>query len=90
MANCFLCGILIDSGRRQLRRRVKTGGIEQIRFGRDRAVSARTSYGMRIVCTRCAKSIDEAKRREVLLENWKLFGAVILLVAVALARMLHL
>lgn len=90
MSNCYLCGRHFESSDFQLRRKVRTGGSEHIRFGRDRAVSARTSYGMRVVCKHCAKKIDEAKRQEIIRENWKLIGAVLLLLVVALARWLNL
>jgi len=90
MANCYLCGRKLESSDFQLRRKVRTGGSEHIRFGKDRAVSARTRYGMRIVCPLCAEKIDLARRQELLMENWKLIGALLLLLAVAIARWLNL
>ncbi len=90
MPNCYLCGKQFQSSDFQLRRKVRTGGSEYIRFGRDRAVSARTSYGMRVVCPFCAKKIDEAKRQEIVRENWKLIGAILLLFVVMVARWLNL
>lgn len=86
MANCYLCGTRFRSADFQLRRKVRTGGSEHVKFGRDRAVSARTSYGFRIVCGRCGRKIDEAKRQELLIENWKLIMWVLLLLALAAAR----
>lgn len=90
MANCYLCGRHFESSDFQLRRKVRTGGSEHIRFGRDRAISARTSYGMRIVCGKCGQKIDQARRKEILIENLKLFGVLLLLLIVAIARLLNL
>lgn len=90
MANCYLCGKYIAPTKHHLRRRVRTGGNESIRFGKDRAVTARTSYGMRVLCYLCCTKVDLAKRNEIIRENWKLVAALVLLILVSIARLLNL
>jgi len=60
MPTCYLCGQSIRSLAAGFRRKVRTG--EYVYRSRSKAV--RTSYGLRVLCSRCAKRIDAQDLRQ--------------------------
>jgi len=87
MANCFRCGSPILDDSRQIRRRVKTGGYERRRFSGSKVNTVQTHYGMRIVCSRCAKSLDREEYQRWLNGHLQVLAAVaVLLIVLLLGR----
>jgi len=82
MANCYRCGRPIQDTRYHLRRRVKTGGYERRRYGRGRVDLIQSHYGMRIVCTRCARAIDLQDYRLRIEGHLQVIAALIVMIIV--------
>ena len=85
MANCYRCGRPILDTRYHLRRRVKTGGYERRRFSGGKATTVQTHYGMRIVCSHCARQIDFHENRQWLMGTVSVLVALIVMVVVLLS-----
>lgn len=68
MQHCYRCGREIK-GQTLLRRRVRTGEFVRRGYGRNRVTGVSERYGMRIVCSFCAKSLDDTSLRNILLAN---------------------
>lgn len=84
MAHCYRCGRLIDDTKLRVRRKVRTGGYERRRYGRGRADLVQSHYGMRVVCGRCARSIDFSEHRLRIEGDLKVLAALAAMVAVVL------
>lgn len=59
MKYCFLCGSVIDSQKPAIRRRVKTGDWTRTSYKKPLIRAVQTHFGMRIVCTRCSRWLDQ-------------------------------
>jgi DNA-directed RNA polymerase subunit N (RpoN/RPB10) len=90
MARCFRCGQLIAADKRHFRRRVRTGDRSRVVTAKQRTKETVTSFGMRVVCSSCARYLDLQRRGETAADNIKLILALASLVLVALARLLGL
>lgn len=86
--HCYRCGNALKEGERHLRRRVQTGGWINKSYPAARFKEARTSFGMRVVCRRCARLIDLSERRLEVAENAKLAVALCLLAALVIWSLL--
>jgi predicted nucleic acid-binding Zn ribbon protein len=77
--NCYLCGWKIPPDQRRLRRRVQTGdGV--IRRGKTGRFSDRNfTFGMRVVCSSCARSQDRRRDWDQLVRNLGMLGLLVLL-----------
>jgi hypothetical protein len=86
MATCYRCGRPIPSTEFKLRRKVKTGETIRRRYPNPNISSLRTTFGIRVVCAVCARSIDrEIARGETI--QWLTLGvALVVLFALLLAR----
>lgn len=84
MANCYRCGRPILDTKYHLRRRVKTGGYERRRYGRGRVDLIQSHYGMRVVCTKCARTLDLQQYRLVMEGHLQVIIALVVLVIVLL------
>lgn len=75
--NCYQCGARIPQTTRQTRRRVQTGD----RFVRRSArISNRNfTFGMRVVCSSCARRMDRKRDADQLIRNLGAIGLLILL-----------
>jgi len=87
MATCYRCGRPISTSER-VRRKVKTGEWMKRRFSSPKATSVTTRYGMRVVCSECAKVLDAPWTRHELLQYVELALAVGFIAAVILVRLL--
>ena len=86
MATCYRCGRPIPSTEFKLRRRVKTGEWIRRRYPNPSISSLHIHYGIRLVCSSCARAIDfEAVRREMV----KYVELGIALTFLAIALFLH-
>ncbi len=90
MTNCYRCGRPIFGTTRHVRRRVPTGLHEHIRYPSGKFSQIRTTFGMRIVCSTCARILDRQRAGESAAENWKLILALVTLGIVSIARWLGL
>lgn len=90
MANCYRCGRPVMGTLHRLRRRVRTGYSERVKYPDRRISMTRTTYGMRVVCLACAHVIDRQRAGESAADNWKLAVALVVLALVLLARFLGL
>lgn len=88
MTNCYRCGRPILGTSRHVRRRVPTGLHEHIRYPSGKFRAIRTTYGMRIVCSACARILDRQRAAETAADNWKLIFALVALAIVSIARWL--
>lgn len=79
MANCFRCGKHILDSRFQFRRRVKTGEFERRRYPGSKLSALQISFGIRIVCKNCARTIDIQRGRKELMAHLQVFAALIVL-----------
>lgn len=82
MANCYRCGRPIEPGRYHLRRRVRTGDLERRRYAKNKSATVQKHYGMRVVCTGCARAIDIQNGRIIGMENLYILGALFVLLLV--------
>jgi hypothetical protein len=82
MANCFRCGKQLSEHEPRRRRRVVTGGSERKSYPRSHLRETQARFGMRIVCTRCAKFIDLQQGRLTQIEDLKLYAALAALLIV--------
>jgi hypothetical protein len=79
MPNCYLCGYKLPLSNRIHRRRVRTGD-RVIVHGRSSRTSARNlTFGMRLVCTSCARRMDRKRDADQLIRNLGAIGLLILL-----------
>lgn len=77
--NCYLCGTKIPASDRQQRRRVRTGD-RYIRSSSNRRVTGRNfTFGMRVVCSSCARRIDRKRDADQLIRNLGVLGLLLLL-----------
>lgn len=90
MTNCYLCGRHIVGDDRHVRRRVVTGFQEQLRYSKGKFQTYKTTYGMRVVCSGCAWSLDKKRAGQSVADTWKLVFALLVLAGVVLARWLGL
>lgn len=90
MARCFRCGQLIPSDKRHFRRRVRTGDRSRVVSSKGRSYETVTSFGMRVVCGRCAGQLDLQRRGETASDNLKLILSLLVLALVVIARLLDL
>lgn len=85
--HCYLCGRAIPSDSAHIRRRVRTGDRSRSSYGSGKVVSAQTSYGMRVVCRRCATFLDrERTQREVIKHLVAVSFLIVVLVGIFLLR----
>jgi hypothetical protein len=89
MAICYRCGQpIIEPGARLLRK-VKTGEWVRRRSKDGKALEVQVHHGRRVVCKRCARSIDAEFRRAELIQQGELVVAVVLILAALLYRFLR-
>ena len=75
--NCYLCGAKIPATSRQYRRRVRTGD-RLVRSRANRRVTARNvTFGMRVVCSVCARRMDRKRDADQLLRNLGVLGLLL-------------
>ena len=88
MPNCFVCGSPLKPGSRNLRRKVRTG--EWLRRSRRDAppTSVNVHFGMRVVCSWCARRIDREAARRELLQYAELGVAALVFLALLISRLL--
>ncbi len=88
MATCYRCGRPIPSTEFKVRRRVQTGEWIRRRYPHPQINAFQIHYGIRVVCSQCARAIDwETAKREYLM--WlELCGAIALLAAALFSRFL--
>jgi hypothetical protein len=66
MATCYRCGRPIPSTDFKFRRKVKTGERISRRYPNPNVSAIHVTWGIRLVCSSCARAIDlEAVRREM-------------------------
>ena len=86
MATCYRCGRPILSSDFKLRRKVKTGERISRRYPNPQISSQSITYGVRLVCSRCARSLDAEEARREWLHYLELAGALLLLAVVLFTR----
>lgn len=84
MATCYRCGRPIHSEDFKLHRRVKTGESIIRRYPHPQISALRTTYGIRLVCLPCAKTIDWEQARREWLKYLELSLALLLAVTLAI------
>ena len=67
-----------------MRRRVRIGEIEKMKYGAERARFVQSQYGMRVVCKSCAAFQDRLRRQKELLELHLFLTAVVVVGLVSL------
>ncbi|MBS1703679.1 MAG: hypothetical protein JST12_18595 [Armatimonadetes bacterium] len=80
MAHCYLCGSELPSHVHHVRRKVKTGEHVRKRYPRSGISATQSSYGMRIVCKRCARFLDRQDLKRDLMREWLVGLALIILI----------
>lgn len=63
---------------------MRTGGFERRRFGNGRAHLVQSHFGMRVVCTRCARAIDLSELRLRFASDIQIVIALVTLIVVIL------
>lgn len=81
MAHCYLCGSSLAGQKPRLRRRVPVGEWTRRVYGKGSGVAVVQKHGMRMVCARCAKRMEERRRREVAVGIAKSLIAMVILAA---------
>lgn len=89
MPNCFRCGKKLEAEERHIRRRVQTGERVARRFVKPAVQSVVASFGMRIVCRRCATAIDREAHRVELISLAKLGLALAILFTILIIQAFH-
>lgn len=86
--NCYICGRSIVDTKYKLRRKVKTGEFERRRYPHPKVSLVQSSYGMRIVCTRCAHALDQRIQRKALRDLAEIaLASIALLIALLLTNL---
>jgi hypothetical protein len=78
MASCYRCGRHIGGSQYRPRRRVKTGESVRFSYPRRRIKSRQLNFGMRIVCGKCAATIDRERQMQLLIGRLQLLAVAIL------------
>lgn len=79
MPFCYLCGAKIPTSNRLHRRRVRTGD-RFIRSRSTRRITGRNlTFGMRVVCSGCARRMDRQRDADQLVRNLGVLGLLLLL-----------
>ena len=86
MATCYRCGRPIPSTGFKLRRKVKTGETIRRRYPNPNVSALQITYGIRLVCSSCARAIDREQARRELLQYVELGIALAALLALVLFR----
>lgn len=82
MSTCYICGRHIEPTEQNLRRRVRTGDRTRVSFRTGKVVEGVTTYGVRVVCQRCAARMDHSAQRLLL---WRHLSVIAALLIVLLA-----
>jgi predicted nucleic acid-binding Zn ribbon protein len=86
MATCYRCGQPIPSTEFKLRRKVKTGESIRRRYPNPNVSAIQTTYGIRLVCSDCAKSIDWEERQREWKQYVQLVIALLVLIGLLIAK----
>ncbi len=89
MATCYRCGWPIPSDQFKLRRKVKTGESIYRRYPNPNISALRTTYGIRLVCSPCARAIDREQARREWLMYLELALALLILAAALFLRFVY-
>ena len=84
MAHCYLCGTSLAGQKTRIRRRVPVGEWARRVYGKGSGVAVVQKHGMRMVCVRCAKRMEERRRREVALGIVKSLATLAILLVLML------
>lgn len=79
LMHCYLCGRPIPSDVTRHRRRVRTGDRSTVSFRTGKMISAHTTYGLRVVCDRCARFLDHQRSTGELRKHLATLGLLFLL-----------
>jgi hypothetical protein len=82
--HCYRCGRPLREDERHPRRKVPTGGWTSRTYPGPKVGAAKSRYGLRVVCGRCARVLDLSEGRIQALENAKLAIALVVLVGLTI------
>jgi len=87
MSTCYRCGRPILPTEFKLRRKVQTGERIHRRYPNPNVSAVQTNYGIRVVCSSCARSIDRDTIRREWLQWVELAIALIVLLTALVVRL---
>lgn len=79
--HCYLCGRLMQSDATYKRRRVRVGERIRTVYRSGKRVESVASYGIRVVCQRCAHFLDKQKQWDEVIKSLAALGVLFALTA---------
>lgn len=80
--HCYRCGRQLPPDSPHLRRRVKTGERSSVAFRSGKVSAASSSFGMRVVCLRCVRALDNERTTGELLKHLAAVGLLFALIGI--------
>lgn len=79
--HCYRCGRQLPPDSPHLRRRVKTGERSSVAFRSGKVSAASNSFGMRVVCLRCVKALDNERTKGEMVKHLAAVGLLFALIS---------